>query len=326
MIHTTSGQIFAAYEDPQRGQLRELTLPKCIDVWGWTPLQSDKFGLENIEKRNCSAMTVSLVDRIINLPFVAPKYLKWLHSRQGICREMDNMMRIGEHANVIALSEVLELIQDSKATLFLILEYVTGGELFERMKVSTLGTSEDFARRYFIQLLSGIEYCHEKGVVHRDLKPENLLLSDPTENAILKIADFGLSAVVTTAESEAINNDMLGSGKGANASACKGGSAGVGAKTPLLSPVASSSSSPYKYKIAPPPRGANFAAHAGHAGMGSGANSPIAPGIGINMDSSKCPGGPAGLRRLRSVVGSPHYIAPEVISPSGESRCTSTHE
>ena len=55
---------------------------------------------------------------------------------------------------------------DSKAVLFLVLEFVNGGELFDRMKRTGGGpgiASEEFARRYFCQLLSGIDYCHGKG-------------------------------------------------------------------------------------------------------------------------------------------------------------------
>lgn len=166
LVVTSTRQILAAYEDPHRGQLRELTLPKCIQIWGWTPLGSDKVGLVEAEKRNISSHTSTVMgvgSAAIPIPRVAPKYLKWLMSRQAVCREMVNMMQIGEHPNVIALLEVLELIQDSKATLFLVLEYVNGGELFERMKVGGQGTPEVFALRYFVQLLSGIEYCHTKG-------------------------------------------------------------------------------------------------------------------------------------------------------------------
>jgi pentatricopeptide repeat domain-containing protein 1 len=82
---------------------------------------------------------------------------------------MNNMVIIGEHPNIVELLEVLELIQDSKAVLFLVLEFVNGGELFERMKRNGLGSSEEFARRYFSQLLSGIEYCHGKGETCKSL-------------------------------------------------------------------------------------------------------------------------------------------------------------
>merc|ERR1711968_120568 len=89
--------------------------------------------------------------------------------------------------NVLMLEEVLELVNDSKATIFLVLEIATGGELFDRIKVDE-GTEEEVARLYMHQLLSGVAFCHSRGVCHRDLKPENLLLADHDDGAILKIA------------------------------------------------------------------------------------------------------------------------------------------
>jgi hypothetical protein len=87
-------------------------------VWGWNPfgdkrdnqlpLSSDEEEKQNISS---SSYTVSGVSRPI--PRVAPKFLKWLRSRHGICREMGSMMQIGEHRNIIKLFEILELIQVS---------------------------------------------------------------------------------------------------------------------------------------------------------------------------------------------------------------------
>ena len=57
--------------------------------------------------------------------------------------------------------------------------------------------TEDKARRFFQQIMSGVEYCHRHNVVHRDLKPENLLLD---QNLNVKIADFGLSNMMTDGE------------------------------------------------------------------------------------------------------------------------------
>ena len=201
LVHSQTKCVYAAYEDAHRGQLRELTLPKCIEVWGWAPFD-ELLDEEDQDKRNISDYYVKIDGISVCLPKVAPKYVKWLRMRKSVCREMGSMIQIGEHSNIIELHEVLEQVLDSKSTLFLVLELVNGGELFERMKMSHIGTQDDFARRYFVQLLSGIDYCHAKGVVHRDLKPENLLLSDSSENAMLKIADFGLSAVVFASEEE----------------------------------------------------------------------------------------------------------------------------
>merc|ERR1719226_102728 len=76
------------------------------------------------------------------------------------------------------------------------MEHVPGGELFDHI-VHKLRLREDEARRFFQQILAGVEYCHQYMVTHRDLKPENLLLDS---NLHVKIADFGLSNVMRDGE------------------------------------------------------------------------------------------------------------------------------
>ena len=75
--------------------------------------------------------------------------------------------------------------------LFIFLEFLSGGELFDRIEPEK-GMAPSQARRFFRQLIQGVEYLHEKGITHRDIKPENLLL-DAKDN--LKISDFGLATV-----------------------------------------------------------------------------------------------------------------------------------
>lgn len=96
-------------------------------------------------------------------------------------------MKIVRHKYVVGMKEVLA----SKTKIFIVLELVTGGELFDKI-VSEGRFSEEMARFYFRQLVEGVSYCHGLGVCHRDLKPENLLLD---EQGNLKISDFGLSAL-----------------------------------------------------------------------------------------------------------------------------------
>ncbi|XP_064604147.1 5'-AMP-activated protein kinase catalytic subunit alpha-2-like isoform X2 [Liolophura sinensis] len=80
--------------------------------------------------------------------------------------------------------------------IFMVMEYVSGGELFEYIvKNGKLKVSE--ARRFFQQIISGVDYCHRHMIVHRDLKPENLLLDS---NLNVKIADFGLSNMMQDGE------------------------------------------------------------------------------------------------------------------------------
>ena len=123
------------------------------------------------------------------------RFVKFLRNRQYVYQEIRNMSKLNGHPNVLSLMEVLEYVQDSKTSIFLVLELASGGELFDRIAIDR-GTDEDIARHYYRQLLQGIRYCHSKGVCHRDLKPENLLLSDDDEEPTLKIADFGLSSAM----------------------------------------------------------------------------------------------------------------------------------
>ncbi|XP_021888095.1 CBL-interacting serine/threonine-protein kinase 8, partial [Carica papaya] len=97
-----------------------------------------------------------------------------------------SIMKLVRHPYVVRLHEVLA----SRTKIYIILEFITGGELFDKI-VHHGRLSEAEARRYFQQLIDGVDYCHSKGVYHRDLKPENLLL-DSQGN--LRISDFGLSA------------------------------------------------------------------------------------------------------------------------------------
>ncbi|KAL6052206.1 non-specific serine/threonine protein kinase [Balamuthia mandrillaris] len=104
---------------------------------------------------------------------------------EKIRREIQ-ILKLFRHPHIIKLYEVIETTSD----IFMIMEYVSGGELFDYI-VANGRLSEDEARKFFQQIISGVEYCHRHKIVHRDLKPENLLL-DASQTSV-KIADFGLS-------------------------------------------------------------------------------------------------------------------------------------
>ncbi|KAG8379717.1 hypothetical protein BUALT_Bualt07G0118200 [Buddleja alternifolia] len=123
---------------------------------------------------------------------------KDLVKKEGLIEQIQreiSVMRLVRHPNVVDIQEVMA----TKQKVFVVMEYVKGGELFAKVAKGKL--KEGVARKYFQQLISAIDYCHSRGVSHRDLKPENLLLDDD-EN--LKISDFGLSALP-----EHLNNDGL---------------------------------------------------------------------------------------------------------------------
>ncbi|CAK9072554.1 Calcium/calmodulin-dependent protein kinase type 1 (CaM kinase I) (MnCaMKI) [Durusdinium trenchii] len=95
-----------------------------------------------------------------------------------------------EHPNIVKLYETYR----SKKNVYLVMELMTGGEMFDRI-VEKEHYEESMARRDLTVIARALEYCHQNYIVHRDLKPENLLYSDNTDNAIVKLADFGLAKV-----------------------------------------------------------------------------------------------------------------------------------
>uniref|UniRef100_A0A1S4APK7 non-specific serine/threonine protein kinase n=1 Tax=Nicotiana tabacum TaxID=4097 RepID=A0A1S4APK7_TOBAC len=86
---------------------------------------------------------------------------------------------------------IIRQVLANKSKIYLVLEYVNGGELFDRI-ASKGKLKEAQGRKFFQQLIDGVSYCHNKGVFHRDLKLENVLI-DIKGN--IKITDFGLSAL-----------------------------------------------------------------------------------------------------------------------------------
>lgn len=112
-----------------------------------------------------------------------------------------SVMGLVMHPNIVQLYEVLA----SKTKIYFVLEYVRGGELFN--KVSKGRLKEDVARKCFQQLISAVNFCHIRGVYHRDLKPENLLLD---ENGNLKVSDFGLSALSASKRQDGLLHTTCG--------------------------------------------------------------------------------------------------------------------
>ncbi|RZC25990.1 Serine/threonine-protein kinase SAPK2 isoform B [Glycine soja] len=105
---------------------------------------------------------------------------------EHVQREIMNHRSL-KHPNIIRFKEVLL----TPTHLAIVMEYASGGELFER--ICNAGRfSEDEARFFFQQLISGVSYCHSMQICHRDLKLENTLLDGSTAPRV-KICDFGYS-------------------------------------------------------------------------------------------------------------------------------------
>ena len=108
---------------------------------------------------------------------------------ERVSREI-HILKLIRHPDIIQLYEVTNIqIIETPRKLYLIMEYASGGELFEYI-VKQKKIREKEACKFFHQLVAGVEYINKLNVVHRDLKPENLLLDHKMN---IKIVDFGLS-------------------------------------------------------------------------------------------------------------------------------------
>jgi len=126
-------------------------------------------------------MAKSLQSRLLKKSKLNPDELAVVHD------EVEIMHKIN-HPNCVTLFEMFE----TKASLYMVMELLTGGELFDRI-VSKGSYSEKEASIVIKSVASAIEYLHALGVVHRDLKPENLIYLDKTGESLIKITDFGLA-------------------------------------------------------------------------------------------------------------------------------------
>lgn len=106
-----------------------------------------------------------------------------------------NILKRVKHENIIQLYEMFEIGNK----IYLVMELVTGGELFDEIVGRGKYTERD-AAKIVHKILCAIDYLHSIGIVHRDLKPENLLLSDKSKNPKIMISDFGLSKIFNDTE------------------------------------------------------------------------------------------------------------------------------
>lgn len=342
--------LVAAYRDPKTNALRELTLTRCIEIWGHAPFGTSEEEFESmmdaIERVNhgqsggdfeeylgnnmsqkdfglfraavSQKMTVycDQLNAYVTVPVVPPKYIRWLRQRRAATKEIRNMMRIGRHKNVVHLFEVMELVQDSKSTMFLVLELVKGGELFDLISTNSHNTAipheslshlseaeqnEFTMLNFFRELASGVAYCHANGIAHRDLKPENLLVHNESNgNCTLKIADFGLSSTFVLAKGEQPNQSNRGCGINSTPSS-----------KPPPSPSPVTGFSPLiSHKLT---TALSF--------LTCGGMEQITECFGSFSDDPRTRG--KSLHRMTSIVGSPHYVAPEIISQTDEKKPSS---
>jgi len=99
-----------------------------------------------------------------------------------------------DHPNIVKLFEVFE----DDEYMFLVMELMTGGELFDTI-LEKESYSEKEAADTIRPIIDAIKYCHSLNIIHRDIKPENLLYSSKSQDtAIIKVSDFGLARFISS--------------------------------------------------------------------------------------------------------------------------------
>ncbi|KAJ3445715.1 serine/threonine-protein kinase dclk3 [Anaeramoeba flamelloides] len=97
-----------------------------------------------------------------------------------------------DHPNVIKVKEIF----DTPKKIFIVMEYVSGGELFQKLQQDEK-FSEKQTSKIIKMILLALQYLHKNQIVHRDLKPENILYTEENDEIIVKLTDFGLSKMIS---------------------------------------------------------------------------------------------------------------------------------
>lgn len=116
------------------------------------------------------------------------KESKEQRSKTLIQRELD-ILRLVNHKNIVRLYDLF----DTEEKLYIVLEYMPGGALYQVLSSKNIHFSEECASVIIKDILEGLAYLHENDIVHRDVKPENILTTAKTWPFTSKLADFGLS-------------------------------------------------------------------------------------------------------------------------------------
>ena len=150
-------------------------------------LGKGKFGLVKLGVHKESGREVAV--KIINKKLVGPVDVQQVKS------EID-ILKIAKHPNIIKLYDVFE----NEKLIYIIMEYCAGGDLFSYIEKRGFRLKEERAAEIIHKLCTTIYFLHQYGIVHRDLKPENILMTDDTDNADIRLVDFGLGKIIGPGE------------------------------------------------------------------------------------------------------------------------------
>ena len=150
-------------------------------------LGKGKFGQVKLGIHKVSGKQVAI--KIINKKYVEDMEFEQIKS------EID-ILKIAKHPNIIKLYDVFE----NEKYIYIIMEYCPGGDLFSYIEKRDFKLKEERAAEIVHKLCTAVYFLHQYGIVHRDLKPENILMMDQTDNADIRLVDFGLGKMLGPGE------------------------------------------------------------------------------------------------------------------------------
>uniref|UniRef100_A0A2K6GSI0 BR serine/threonine kinase 2 n=1 Tax=Propithecus coquereli TaxID=379532 RepID=A0A2K6GSI0_PROCO len=164
-----------------RGRAHRVPSWSCSQGQAWLCLQAHGLPPAGLVKLGIHCVTCQKVAiKIVNREKLSESVLMKVEREIAI-------LKLIEHPHVLKLHDVYE----NKKYLYLVLEHVSGGELFDYLVKKGRLTPKE-ARKFFRQIISALDFCHSHSICHRDLKPENLLLDEKNN---IRIADFGMASL-----------------------------------------------------------------------------------------------------------------------------------
>ncbi len=182
--------VYKASQLNKQGQVVMRNFSDDPDNPNWRPM---RYAIKEIDLKNLSLQQLQNVEKEVqilsqlNHPDIVRMHALYL------CSETQNPARVQRSGNSVAPIDIVSQ-KGKKSQLFLVLEYLQGGELL-RAVCQRKRYTEDDARQLMLQILEGIRYIHSRGVIHRDIKPENLILNKKNLDSNIKIVDFGFATL-----------------------------------------------------------------------------------------------------------------------------------
>jgi len=146
-------------------------------------LGKGKFGIVKLATHKKTGKEVAI--KMVSKTQMSPEDLE-------LQRNEIEILKVCQHPSIIRLLDIFE----NETDIYLVMEYMKGGDLFDYLQRRDFTVKESLACNFAHQIATAIFYLHSYGVAHRDLKPENIIVSDDSETPEIKITDFGLSKIV----------------------------------------------------------------------------------------------------------------------------------